>query len=756
VAVLAAVACCRAGSPDQRDASSVGGPEQARPTDGSPTADGADAGGASPTADGGPTRAAPPPTAPASWREAARIHDWDRALSLLGALPPEEQAKPEHRLALGRIALAAGQHEQAVGALKGLEQQLPLLRDEVRRWVAEAAAQAGPYEEAAEILASSARVRDRVLAAQAYERAGKPKTARKLIDRAVRSAGQARRKAVEARARAARARLVEKTGKGTVALLDWLWIAKHQPALPEARQALAAIPRLNGRLSLADELNVLTRSTNSENLDETLLQLDARARAHKGQPGLIAMARAKALYFGRRYPEAVAAFDAAVTVVAPVYRPEALYYAGRSSARAGDVAAALDRYQRTRRGYAKSGWAERAAFRHADLLLQVGRFAEAAKSFRDYLGHYGKSHAARKARRGRALALLSSGHPKSAKALLVALQKDAPSRRDRAMLRQLEGLAALRADDRKGAVRIWLELASEQPLTWPAMAARARLLEIGHEPPPRMPGGDPAAARALAVALPEGPALLHSLGLDADAEQKLRREEQKAAKLYPDRESEALCAMYGLLSCAGRRQRIGARAVDYQTLMQAPRPDSRWAWDCVYPAPYPELVRREQERHGVPAGLVHAVMRQESAFRPDAVSPVGAKGLMQLMPKTARLAAAEQSLDIDLAALDRPELNVRLGTYYLGKLLRMSQGSLPVAVASYNAGPHAVMRWLRGETDRQADLWVARIPYRETRRYVARVLTNLARYQYLSGGLAAVPPLELGLPAELRAEGEVY
>jgi soluble lytic murein transglycosylase len=127
---------------------------------------------------------------------------------------------------------------------------------------------------------------------------------------------------------------------------------------------------------------------------------------------------------------------------------------------------------------------------------------------------------------------------------------------------------------------------------------------------------------------------------------------------------------------------------------------------------------------------------------------------MQLMPETARRAAAEMALEADLTEIERPDLNVQLGAFYLGKLMKSFSGSVPLAVAAYNAGPQAVGHWVTKE--RETDLWVARIPYDETRRYVERVLGNLARYQWLSGGTAAVTPIPLEIPKGITVPADAY
>jgi soluble lytic murein transglycosylase len=120
---------------------------------------------------------------------------------------------------------------------------------------------------------------------------------------------------------------------------------------------------------------------------------------------------------------------------------------------------------------------------------------------------------------------------------------------------------------------------------------------------------------------------------------------------------------------------------------------------------------------------------------------------MQLMPSTARLAAAEVGLAVLPDECVRPELNVQLGAHYLGKLFRAYGGTAALAAAAYNAGPHAVHAWLSSFTAKELDVWVATIPFRETRHYVAAVVANLVRYQYLAGGIEGVVAPTLTVPA---------
>ena len=100
--------------------------------------------------------------------------------------------------------------------------------------------------------------------------------------------------------------------------------------------------------------------------------------------------------------------------------------------------------------------------------------------------------------------------------------------------------------------------------------------------------------------------------------------------------------------------------------------------------------------------------------------------------------------------------NIQLGAYYLAKLLRTFGGSAALAVGAYNAGPVAMSRWLESGETLPLDLFVARIPYSETRTYVRRVLGNLARYQYLTSPDGAIPTLSLELPKGARAGEDAF
>jgi soluble lytic murein transglycosylase len=167
-------------------------------------------------------------------------------------------------------------------------------------------------------------------------------------------------------------------------------------------------------------------------------------------------------------------------------------------------------------------------------------------------------------------------------------------------------------------------------------------------------------------------------------------------------------------------------------------PDGRAVLGRVFPSRIIELARRVTTETKMDFALVVALMRQESAFNPRAVSGVGAVGLMQLMIPTAReLVREDRRGGLDAAALYDPELNMRIGMKYLGRMLRAFSGRSEYALAAYNAGPGAVTRWRQAQGDLPVDIFVEEIPYEETRAYVRRILAGMRTFTYVEGGALA-------------------
>ncbi|MHB0777372.1 transglycosylase SLT domain-containing protein [Halomonas sp. WWR20] len=158
-------------------------------------------------------------------------------------------------------------------------------------------------------------------------------------------------------------------------------------------------------------------------------------------------------------------------------------------------------------------------------------------------------------------------------------------------------------------------------------------------------------------------------------------------------------------------------------------------WDALewrFPAAYRDSFLTWGATAGVDPYLLMGIARRESAFNPEAMSPVGARGLMQLMPGTARQVARSLGLPApgpsDLLV---PRTNIQLGSTYIKEMLDRYQGNRIAATAAYNAGPGRVDRWLR-EAPEEFDLFVESIPFRETRDYVQAVLTYRVIFESLA------------------------
>ncbi|MBL0520071.1 transglycosylase SLT domain-containing protein [Aeromonas enteropelogenes] len=158
------------------------------------------------------------------------------------------------------------------------------------------------------------------------------------------------------------------------------------------------------------------------------------------------------------------------------------------------------------------------------------------------------------------------------------------------------------------------------------------------------------------------------------------------------------------------------------------------AWDALelrFPKPYKQTFSQVARERAVNMSLLYAISRQESALYPRAQSPVGARGLMQLMPATAKETAGKIGVPYrSEQQLFDPAMNIRLGSAYLKRLLDVYDGNRILAAAAYNAGPGRVKRWREQSADKPMDVWVESIPYRETRNYVQNVLSFDLIYQH--------------------------
>jgi len=676
----------------------------------------------------------------ATWVEAIRRGQWDDAAHTIDALPDTERARPPIRYARARVALAQKDFVRVVQMLDGLEAPLPLLADTIAKRRARAQLEVGPYDQAAAYFLAHSGADSQLEASRAFERAGDVKNALLACDHTIASDDKSRTKEAEARGR--RLRLGGRNPTDEAA--DARWLAIHAPDLKDGRDAIDSLAHLDPSHPLTQSEMIDRGRSFSEGgkTDEAVAAIDASVRSPPPVVPILARLRARAEALGhdrKRQLDASRAYDACVNAAGATDAEDNLH-AARALSRADHDDEAIVRYAGILARFPHTTWAEQSAFLGARLELLHGHWAKAAAAFDAYDKAFTNGAARKDAERGRAIAHLMNGDAKGAHAMFERIADSDPT----SGAADLAALAAFREGDKAYASTRWTNVATEAPTSWRGLVARAKLRELNLP----LPHPDPQTTKAASTAAPLSPHLpppadfLASLGLDDEAETAIFPRESSISAAAPARALELTCTTYGLLDVAKRRAQLSIRVS--RSLLTVPIDDgNRWAWSCVYPAPYADIVRSEEASASLPQGLIDSVMRQESEFSPTALSPAHAVGLMQLLPETARVTAGDPK--IDEQALMDPATSLRIGARYLHELLDRFHGSVPLAVAAYNAGPEAVERWIARVPTESLEIFIEQIPYVETRGYVIAVMSNFGAYTFIHGGQAEIPAISLAL-----------
>ena len=258
-------------------------------------------------------------------------------------------------------------------------------------------------------------------------------------------------------------------------------------------------------------------------------------------------------------------------------------------------------------------------------------------------------------------------------------------------------------------------------------------------------------------------------------------EEKEAAKQNPGLQRALLAIRIGLRSGGVREWNYSVNlhikgGMDDRSLLAAADLACRAeVWDrCIntsertkgvidmeqrFPMPFKAAVVARAQSIGLDPAYVYGLIRQESRFIMDAKSGVGASGLMQVMPATAKWTAKKIGLaDFTPAKLSERDTNIAIGTGYLKLVLDSFNGSMPLAAAAYNAGPSRPRAWrgASGGPTMEGAAWAESIPFHETRDYVKKVLSNTTMYATLLSGqpqsikarLGTVGPLDAATPEQ--------
>lgn len=312
------------------------------------------------------------------------------------------------------------------------------------------------------------------------------------------------------------------------------------------------------------------------------------------------------------------------------------------------------------------------------------------------------------------------------------------------------GRAHERQGDTEPAARQFAQLAADGPRGYYGMLAARR----------GVPGEAARATQAsLALTLPAEPRealdgdarfarveALRSVGLGEFADEELDELARRA--LGEPRRLYAVSAVYMQES----RYHLGLRILRRHFQPYARRGLAtlpRAFWEMFYPMGFRAELTEAAGRASIDPLLVAAVVREESSFYPQARSRVGARGLMQLMPDTARPMVQARRLAFNNGAvLDDPAANLDIGAAFLAKLLR-EFGDVRLAAAAYNAGPARVRQWWAARRSDDLEVFVEQIPFNETRGYVKRVMLAWDEYRRLYGAASAAEPVPEVVPTVL-------
>ncbi len=600
------------------------------------------------------------------------------------------------QFALGRAYESARDFKAAAAAYRQAASPGPLFCSAL---VAEASAEvddarpADALQTLARALPACPRQEARVLLdlAHAYERAGDLRSAATVYDRLDRNhptSDESREAAPRLKALAA---LLPPVGPGEQLARD---LAKAQ-ALHAAEQWRAALPLWRSlaarRQKTAEDDLVRTR------LGETL--------AGVGQ-------RREALSILASLPASSA------------YAAEAAYERARIVARQSGK---VDDYEQVTVRHPGTPWAAKALLAIAYFYQKDARHDAALPYYRQFLAIDSQSESARLATLRVALADLREGRNDQAGQALEKASLTWSSTRDTPAFLYWAGRARLTQGQTARARQIFEEAVARYKHTYHGMRAAEAL---GRMAPPAKPG-------------PQAPALIGSNATSAQDDIPEAQRSRIRQLLWIERLDEAEAELGALSPAAGIQATIawiewrrGRFRPAITTMKRAYPFHSASAgdqlpvevWRILFPLQYQSELETQSQREGLDPSLVAALICQESTFNAGALSPAGARGLMQVMPRTGRVLARALGLPFRQQQLYNPDYSLALGTRYLREMIDRFGGRTECALAAYNAGPERVEHWLATNPGQSVEDFIETIPFAETRHYVITVLANQAHY----------------------------
>jgi len=656
-----------------------------------------------------------------------RLKNYSAAVKLAAESPENGQ----RHLLMGMAELGQGRHELAAELLGKAAKGYPLLADYGLYYQAVATVKAGRSAEAVLILKALQKVypdspllkKSLLLEAETFFESGEFGAAEPLYQKFIEQYPSGS-DALQASYRLADCREKKGDAGGAAALFRSLWL--NSPTSIQAAQAEADLKRLAAA-------GIAIKPYSAQELFKRAATLYEQRRYEQAVTALraistqdekrefidrVALKTGQALLKAKQYAEAEKLMqELSLADTKAEVRAEASYLLARAIDKSGRNEAAFAAYHAVAAAFPESAEADNALLDAAFIRKFQYRPKEAAELLDRLLASYPKTSLKQRITWESGWAHYLAGNMSVAAEQFKKLF-DSDDYRERALF--WHGRSTAAAGDSFAAEVSFSLLRKEFPFGFYALTLQKSKSAEPAEAVPVLSGVPPEL-----LPLPEGYERvkgLISLGLVDDAATELAASRKKLAKGKGD---AGLARLYLELGNYN-----GAMSLYNQSMLQRP-PVSVLAWSLLYPKAYGELVVNYSDKAGIAPSLAYAVMKAESSFVPSATSPVGARGLMQLMPKTAAMVMQEKKIDPE--RLYDPELNIRLGTKHLRELMDKYGDNQTAVIASYNAGASNVNRWLKTYANLDGVEFIESIPFGETRDYVKKVLSVAALYKRLYG-----------------------
>ncbi len=430
-----------------------------------------------------------------------------------------------------------------------------------------------------------------------------------------------------------------------------------------------------------------------------------------------------------------------------------LFHGARALSRADRDREAISWYQRVVREFPRSSWAAEAQFLSGWLAFNLRDYRAAIPLLETTQRRYRDSRWSESAGWFLGFSHFMLGEYQAALPYFDTLARD----RDRLVGGKgsyWRGRALEELGQTGAAHSAYRALVGAHPFSWYALLAQARLRQAGIAIGPfgdttRDPARVPAIDQTPDPALASDPLIraadeLLAAGLKVEAGVELRRGEYGFLRRHPKPKAMAtLMDRYRRADNFNRPWMLSVVHGGKNTLNTPPQGPARVWWEHAYPLAYRDLVESWRPLGKNPPYYLYAIMRKESGFNPHIVSHADARGLLQMIPPTTRKVAQNLGIEYTDDLLYAPTENVRVGSWYIGRLLAKFKHQIPIAAGSYNGGPRAVMRWLEKNGQHPIDEFVELVSYRQARGYMKKVTETYARYLYLYEGTVYEQPLTL-------------